>query len=326
MTPPVAAARIHEHGGPEVIRLESVALGEPGPGEARVRNGAIGLNFYDVYERTGLYPVTLPATLGSESAGVVEAVGEQVTEVKAGDRVAVTTGPGNYAEAMLAPADALVPLPSRIDETTSAAGLTKAMTVEYLLERCFHVRRGHTILFHAAAGGVGLIACQWAKALGARVIGTVSTAEKAELARRHGCDIAVVGADEDFVEAVRRETRGQGVPVVYDSIGRATFRRSLTCLARRGTLVSFGQSSGEPGAFRPLLLARHGSIYITRPNMGDYTATRRELLGAAERAFSMIESGKIRITVGQTFRLSETAAAHRALEERRTQGSSVILP
>ena len=322
----ITAARIHENGGPEVIRLEQVVLPDPGPGEAVVRNTAIAINFYDVYERIGLYATALPTTLGCESAGVVEAVGEGVDEVKVGDRVAVTAGPGNYAEAMVAKAASLVPLPQKIDDRTAAAAMTKAMTVEYLLERCFRVRRGQTILFHAAAGGVGLIACQWAKALGARVIGTVSTEEKAELARRHGCDVAVVAGRDDLVEVVKRETKGKGVPVVYDSIGKDTFHQSLDCLARRGTMVSFGQSSGEPEPFRPRLLAQHGSIYITRPGMGDYTATRQELLSSAGRVFAMLDNGKVTITVGQTFRLKDIADAHRALEGRKTVGSTVVLP
>ncbi len=325
MTATVAAVRLHEHGGPEVLRPGRVTLGEPGPGEARVRNAAIALNFYDVYERAGLYPLALPATPGSESAGSVEAVGEGVTDIDVGDRVAVLTGPGNYAEAMNAPADRLVRLPDGIDERTAAAAATKAMTVEFLLERCVPVRRGQTILFHAAAGGVGLIACQWARALGARVIGTVSTEAKADLARRNGCDLPLL-LDDDWVGRVREETGGEGVPAVYDSIGRTTFEKSLACLARRGALVSFGQSSGEPDPFRPLLLARMGSVFVTRPTMDDYAATRRELLASAGRAFSMIAKGKVTVTVGQTFRLAEAAEAHRALEGRRTAGSTVILP
>jgi NADPH:quinone reductase len=322
----VTAARIHQHGGPEVIALEQIALPDPGPGEARVRNTAIALNFYDIYERTGLYPIDLPATLGCESAGVVEAVGPQAGDIRVGDRVAVLSGPGNYAEAMIAPVASLVPLPDGIDEKTAAAAMTKAMTVEFLLERCFKVRRGQTILFHAAAGGVGLLACQWARALGVTTIGTVSTREKASLAAEAGCDLPVVTGEEDFVAVVERETKGKGVPVVYDSIGKDTFEGSLKCLARRGTMVSFGQSSGEPEPFRPRLLARHGSIYITRPGMGDYTTTRQELLSSAGRVFAMLESGKLSVTIGQSFALADIAEAHRALEGRATTGSTIILP
>jgi len=322
----IKAIRIHEHGGSEVLKLEDITLPDPGPGQARVRNTAIGLNFYDVYERKGLYPIELPTTPGTESAGVIEALGEGVTDLEVGDRVAVLTGPGNYAEAINVDAGQLVRLPPGIDDETAAACMTKAMTVEYLLERCFQVRRGQTILFHAAAGGVGLIACQWATTLGARVIGTVSTQAKADLARQNGCDVPVIMAQEDLVERVRQETGGKGVPVVYDSIGKDSFDASLDCLARRGTMVSFGQSSGQPDPFRPLLLAQKGSIYITRPGMWDYAAARGELLASAERVFSMIAAGKVKITIGQTFGLDETAAAHDALESRQTVGSTVILP
>jgi NADPH2:quinone reductase len=326
MTNTVTAARIHEHGGPEVFRLEQVSLPNPGKGQALVRNTAIALNFYDVYERTGLYPIELPATLGCESIGVVEAVGEDVHDIAVGNRVAVLGGPGNYAQAMIADAAQLVVLPEGLDDRIAAAAMTKAMTVEYLLERCFKVRRGQTILFHAAAGGVGLIACQWARALGARTIGTVSTAAKAELARENGCDVPLILGQDNLVERVREETNGAGVPVVYDSIGKDTFEDSMDCLARLGTLVSFGQSSGEPEPFRPRLLAQHGSAFITRPGMHDYTATRQELISCADRAMSMITSGKVRITIGQTFALADIADAHRALEGRKTVGSSVILP
>ncbi len=322
----ITAARIHEHDGPEVLKLEQVTLPDPGPGQALVRNTAIALNFYDVYERTGLYPIELPATLGSESVGAVEAVGADVKDIAVGQRVAVLGGPGNYAQAMIADAGQLVVLPEGIDDRVAAAAMTKAMTVEYLLERCFKVRRGQTILFHAAAGGVGLIACQWAKALGVRTIGTVSTSAKAELARKNGCDLPLILGEDDIVARVREETKGKGVPVVYDSIGKDTFEMSLDCLARLGTLVSFGQSSGEPEPFQPRVLAQHGSIFITRPGMHDYTATRQELVACAKRALSMITSAKVSITIGQTFPLSEIADAHRALEGRRTVGSTVILP
>jgi len=326
MSNTVTAVRVHHYGGPEVMQLEQVALGDPGPGQALVRNTAIALNFYDVYERTGLYPVDLPAPLGCESAGVVEAIGEDVHDIKVGDRVAVLAGPGNYAQAMIADAGQLVVLPEGMDDKVAAAAMTKAMTVEYLLERCFKVRRGQTILFHAAAGGVGLIACQWAQALGARIIGTVSTTVKAELARQNGCDVPLILGQDNLVERVMEETKGAGVPVVYDSIGKDTFEDSLDCLARLGMLVSFGQSSGEPPPFQPRLLAQHGSAFITRPGMHDYTATRQELVSSADRALSMITSGKIRITIGQTFRLADIVEAHEALERRRTVGSTVIIP
>lgn len=326
MSNTVTAARIHQYGGPEVMQLEQVTLGDPGPGQALVRNTAIALNFYDVSERSGLYPVDLPATLGCESAGVVEAIGEDVHDIKVGDRVAVMSGPGNYAQAMIADAGQLVVLPENIDDKVAAAAMTKAMTAEFLLERCFRVRRGQTILFHAAAGGVGLVACQWAQALGVRTIGTVSTSAKAELARQNGCDVPLILGQDNLVERVLEETKGAGVPVVYDSVGKDTFEDSLDCLARLGTLVSFGQSSGDPPPFPLRLLAQHGSAFITRPGLHDYTATRQELLSSADRALTMITSGKIKITIGQTFRLAEIVEAHQALEGRRTVGSTVIIP
>ena len=326
MSNTTTAVRVHQYGGPEMMVLEQVSLADPGPGQARVRNTAIALNFYDVYERTGQYPVDLPAPLGCESVGVVEAIGDDVHDIKVGDRVAVVGGPGNYAQAMIADAGQLVVLPEGIDDKVAAAAMIKAMTVEYLLERCFKVRRGQTILFHAAAGGVGLIACQWAQALGARTIGTVSTSAKAELAKQNGCDVPLVLGLDNVVERVMEETKGAGVPVVYDSVGKDTFEDSLDCLARLGTLVSFGQASGEPPPFQPHLLAQHGSAFITRPHMRDYTATRQELVSSADRALSMISSGKVKITIGQTYRLAEIVEAHQALEGRRTVGSTVIIP
>ncbi len=326
MNDTVRAVRMARCGGPEVLELATITLPPPGRGEVRVRNTAIALNFYDIYERSGLYPVSLPTTPGCESAGVVEAVGEGVQDLVEGDRVAVLTGPGNYAEAMNADAGQVVRLPDGMDDRVAAAAMTKAMTVEYLLERCVPVRRGQTVVFHAAAGGVGLIACQWARALGARVIGTVSSESKARLARMNGCRMPVVWGSDSLVDVVRAETKGKGVPVVYDSIGKDTFEASLDCLARRGSLVSFGQSSGEPDSFRMLLLAAKGSIFVTRPTMADYAATRLELVASAERVFAMVTSGKVKITIGQTFGLDDIAAAHEAMEGRRTAGSTVILP
>ena len=276
MTTITRAVRLARCGGPEVLELAETVLDPPGPGEVRVRNTAIALNFYDIYERSGLYPLDLPATPGSESAGVVEALGAGVQHLEVGDRVAVLTGPGNCAEAMNADASRVVRLPGDMEETVAAAMMTKAMTVEYLLERCHPVRRGQPIVFHAAAGGVGLIACQWARALGAQVIGTVSSDAKARLARMNGCQRPVIWGEETPEDVVAAETGGRGVPVVFDSIGRTTFESSLACLARCGTLVSFGQSSGEPDPFRMLLLAAKGSIFITRPVLDDYTATRLE--------------------------------------------------
>lgn len=326
MSATTRAVRLARCGGPEVLEFADVALDPPGAGEVRVRNTAIALNFYDIYERRGLYPVDLPVTPGSESAGVVEALGAGVGHLVEGDRVAVLTGPGNCAGAMNADASRVVRLPEEIDETVAAAMMTKAMTVECLLERCVPVRRGQTIVFHAAAGGVGLIACQWARALGARVIGTVSTDAKARLARMNGCHVPVIWGKDSLEDVVRAETGGEGVPVVFDSIGRTTFESSLACLARRGTLVSFGQSSGEPEPFRVLLLAARGSIFVTRPILDDYTATRLELEASARRVFDMVGTGKVKVTIGQTFELADIAKAHELMEERRTTGSTVLIP
>ena len=322
------AIRIHAHGGPEVLRWDEVALPAPGPGEALVRHTAVGVNFIDTYHRSGLYPVgPLPSGLGSEAGGVVEAVGAGVTEVVPGDRVAYAGGPpGSYAERRVMPAARLVPLPQTIDERTAAAALLKGMTVEYLVCRTYPVRSGETVLFHAAAGGVGLIACQWLKSVGATVIGTVSTDEKAELARAHGCDHTVVTAREDFVARVRELTRGRGVPVVYDSVGRDTFLRSLDCLAPRGLMVSFGNASGPPPALDPLLLAAKGSLFLTRPSLMAYTATREELLASAAALFGQVERGAVRVEVHHEWPLLEAAAAQRTLEERKTAGSSLLRP
>ena len=326
MSATTRAVRLTRCGGPEVLELADTVLDPPGAGEVRVRNTAIALNFYDIYERRGLYPIDLPVTPGSESAGVVEALGAGVQHLAVGDRVVVLSGPGNCAEAMNADASRVVRLPGGMDETVAAAMMTKAMTVEYLLERCVPVRRGQTVVFHAAAGGVGLIACQWARALGARVIGTVSSDAKARLARMNGCHVPVIWGQDTLEDVVRTETGGKGVPVVFDSIGRTSFETSLACLARRGTLVSFGQSSGEPEPFRMLLLAATGSIFMTRPTLDDYTATRLELEASARRVFDMVGTGKLKVTIGQTFDLADIAKAHELMEGRHTTGSTVLVP
>ncbi len=322
------AIRIHQTGGPEVLVWEDVEVGDPGPGEARVRHTAVGLNFIDCYFRSGTYPPpALPLVLGFEGAGVVEAVGEGVDVVKAGDRVAYATAPiGAYAEVRLVPADSLVALPADLGDADAAAVLLKGLTAHYLLRRTFEVQPGQTIVVHAAAGGVGLIACQWAKHLGATVIGTVGTAAKAELARAHGCDHAIVTAAESFVERVDEITAGAGVPVVYDSVGRDTFMGSLDCLAPLGTMVLFGQSSGVVEPLDPGLLAAKGSLYLTRPTLFTYTATREALAAAANELFAVVGSGAVKIEVKQTYALSEAAAAHADLEARRTTGSTVLLP
>jgi len=322
------AIRIHEHGGPEVLRWEPVEVGEPGPGEIRLRHTAAGLNYIDVYFRTGLYPVpSLPCILGKEGAGVVEAVGEGVTDLKPGDRVAYVNAPlGSYSEERLYPAEHAVPLPDSIDDRTAAAILLKGMTAQYLLHQTHQVRAGDTILLHAAAGGVGLLACQWAKYIGATVIGTVGSHEKAELARAHGCDFPIVYSEENFVERVHQITDGKGVPVVYDSVGRDTFMRSLDCLRSRGHMVSFGQSSG---AVEPLdigVLAQKGSLTLTRPSLFHYVGTREELLHCAGAVFDVVASGAVQIEIGQTFAMKDAAGAHRALENRETRGATVLLP
>jgi NADPH2:quinone reductase len=322
------AVTIAETGGPEVLAAEEVDLGPPGPGEARVRHSAVGLNMIDTYHRKGLYPLpSLPHGIGVEAAGVVEALGDGVEVVRVGDRVAYAGGaPGAYAEIRNVPADRLVPLPDGIAPEAAASALLKGMTVEYLVRRAFPVEPGMTVLFHAAAGGVGLIACQWLAHLGATVIGTVGSDKKAEIARAHGCHHPVVYTREDFAARVRELTDGRGVPVVYDSVGRSTFAKSLSCLARRGMLVGFGNASGAPAPFDPLELSRNGSLYLTRPTLFDYVATRADLLESAAALFDRILGGVVRLAVNQRFALRDAADAHRALEARTTTGSSLLIP
>ncbi|HQC71375.1 MAG TPA: quinone oxidoreductase [Candidatus Competibacteraceae bacterium] len=322
------AIRIHEYGGPEVLRWEEVAVGDPGPGELRIRHGAIGLNYIDVYHRTGLYPLpALPWTLGMEGAGRVEAVGPGVSEFKVGDRVAYASPPvGAYAEVRLMPADRVVALPDAIDERAAAAMLLQGMTAQYLLRRSYRVQAGDTILLHAAAGGVGLIASQWARHLGATVIGTVGSEAKATLARAHGCDHVIDYRRENIVERVREITGGAGVAVVYDSVGKDTFMDSLDCLRPLGMMVSFGNASGPVPAFEPGLLAAKGSLFFTRPSLMHYTARRADLLASAAELFAVVTGGAVKIEVNQTYPLAETAQAHRDLEARQTTGSTVLLP
>lgn len=319
------AIRIHRHGGPEVLVWEDVPVPAPGPGEALVRQRAIGLNFIDVYQRTGLYPVALPAVLGQEGAGVVEAVGPGVTEVAVGERVAYGGIPGAYAEVRTLPAERLVKPPDGITDELAAAIMLKGMTAEFLLRRCHRVSSGETIVFHAAAGGVGQIACQWAKALGATVIGTVGSAAKVDVARRHGCDHVVL-TTEDVAARVRSLTGGTGAAVVYDSVGRDTFEASLDCLRPRGLLVSFGNASGPVPPFAPLVLTTKGSLFLTRPSLAHYIATRAELVASAGALFDAVLAGKIRVEIGQRYPLAEAARAHAGLEGRRTTGPSVLLP
>jgi NADPH2:quinone reductase len=321
------AIRVHHTGGPEVLTWEDVALGEPGPGEARVRHAAVGLNFVEVYYRTGLYKApSLPFIPGSEAAGVVEAVGPGVSDVRPGMRVAYGSAPmGSYAEARLVPADRLVPIPESVDDRTAAAMMLKGMTAWYLLRRTVTVREGDTILLHAAAGGVGLIASQWARALGATVIGTVGSDAKAELARAHGCHHVIVYTREDFVARVREITGGAGVRVAYDSVGQATFGGSLECLRPLGMLALFGQSSGPVKSFDPALLAK-ASYFLTRPSLFHYVAAREDLLTAARELFEVVQSGKVKVDVRQTYPLRDAGRAHADLEARKTTGSSVLLP
>ena len=318
------AIRIHETGGPEVLKWEEVEVREPGPGEVLLRQHAAGLNFIDVYHRTGLYPQALPFVPGVEGAGVVEAVGEGVTSVKAGDRVAYAGPIGGYAEQRLIAADRLAPVPDGIELELAAAMMLQGMTARMLLRSIGQVKAGDTILIHAAAGGVGLLVCQWASALGATVIGTVSTDEKAELARAHGCHHPIVYTREDFVAAVARITDGAKCRLVYDSVGRDTFMGSLDCLKSRGMLVSFGQSSGPVDPFPVGLLAQKGSLFLTRPTLFDYTADAAELRESAGELFEMILSGKLRPEIKQRFALKDAAEAHRALEARKTIGSTVL--
>ena len=324
----VGMIRVHETGGPEVLRFEQVDLDAPGPGQVRLRQTCVGLNYIDVYFRTGLYPVPgLPFTPGLEAAGVVEAVGDGVTELAVGQRVAYAAPPvGAYAESRLMAADRLVAIPDGISDEQAAAMMLKGMTAFYLLRRTFRVERGQTILFHAAAGGVGLIACQWAKHLGATVIGTVGSDAKAELAKAHGCDHPIRYDQEDLVARVRELTGGKGVPVVYDSVGQATFDKSLDCLAPLGMLVSFGQSSGKVAPFDVGVMSAKGSLFLTRPTLMTYTASRADLVQVADELFDVVASGAVRIEINQRFPLREAADAHRALEGRRTTGSTVLLP
>jgi NADPH2:quinone reductase len=321
------AIRIFKTGGPEVMEYVDVEVGEPGPGEARVRHHACGLNYIDVYFRTGLYPQQLPAGLGMEGAGVVEAVGEGVSHVKPGDRVAYAARPpGAYAEARVMPAAVLVKLPDNIDFETGAAMMLQGLTVQYLFRRTFPLKGGETILFHAAAGGVGLIACQWARALGVNLIGTVGSDQKGELAKQHGATHVINYNKEDFVARVKEITGGRGVPVVYDSIGADTFTGSLDCLSPLGTMVSFGSASGPVPPFSLNELASRGSLFITRPTLFTYSAKREDLEAMAADLFDVVGSGKVKIEINQRYALKDAAQAHIDLEGRKTTGSTILLP
>lgn len=321
------AIRFERTGGPEVLQWVEVEVPPPAAGEVRIRHQAVGLNFIDTYHRSGLYPLPLPSGIGQEAAGVIEAVGEGVTEFASGDRVAYVGGAlGAYSEIRNVVASSLVKLPDALSFEQGAAMMMQGLTAQYLLRRTYRVQPGDTILIHAAAGGVGLIVCQWAKALGATVIGTVSSEAKAELARANGCDHAIVTPVDSVSARVREITGGEGVPVVYDSIGKDTFMDSLACLRPLGTMVTFGNASGPVPPFDPGLLARMGSLFLTRPTLFHYIARREDLLAMAAELFAVVASGQVRLSINQRFPLKEAATAHRELEARRTTGSSVLLP
>jgi NADPH2:quinone reductase len=322
----VKAIRFSQTGGPEVLSYEDVEVGAPGAGEARVRHNVIGLNFIDTYQRSGMYPLPLPSGLGMEAAGVVEAVGSGVTHVEAGDRVAYGGGPpGSYSGVRLIPAEKLVKVPAGVSDDQAAAMMLKGLTVQYLIRRVYRVEKGETVLFHAAAGGVGTIACQWLKALGATVIGTVGSDEKARIAQAHGCDHTIVYTRENFAERVMEITGGRGVPVVYDSVGKDTFTGSLASLQPRGLVAVFGNGSGPVTGVDINVLAK-GSYYVTRPTLMTYTALRSDLEAGAKELFDIVKSGKVKIEINQRYALADAAQAHRDLEGRKTTGSTVFMP
>jgi len=320
------AIRFHNTGGPEVLQLDEVRVGEPGPGQARVRHTAIGVNFVDTYQRSGLYPMQLPQVAGNEGAGVVEAVGANVTDLKKGDRVAYTGLPGSYCEARVVPADRLVKIPEGITDEQAASMMLKGMTVHYLIHSTYPVKRGETVLWHAAAGGVGLIACQWLKTLGVTVIGTVGSEEKAKLARDHGADHVINYSKENFVERSSTITGGKKLPVVYDAVGKATWDGSLDCLRPRGLMVSFGNASGPVPPVNLGILSTKGSLYVTRPTLATYIASRADLLERAASLFGVVKAGKVKIETTGRYKLAEAQRAHRDLESRKTTGSIILLP
>jgi NADPH2:quinone reductase len=320
------AMRVHKHGGPEVLTLEEIPVPEPKAGEARVKIEAIGVNYIDVYQRTGLYPLQTPFTLGTEGAGIVDAVGPNVTEVKKGERVGYAMIPGSYAEYAIVPAARLVPIPPNIDARSAAALMLQGMTAHYLTHSTYPLKKGETALLHAAAGGVGLLLIQIVKQLGATVIGTVSTEAKAKLAKEMGADHLILYTQSDFLAEVKKLTDGHGVNVVYDSVGQTTFDKSLDCLRPRGYLVLFGQSSGPVPPFDPGKLAAKGSLFLTRPSLAHYTLDRAELLQRANDLFSWTASGKLKLRMEKTFRMAEAAEAHRQLEGRKTTGKVILLP
>jgi NADPH2:quinone reductase len=320
------AVRYHKQGGPEVLQLDDVQVGEPGQGQVRIRHTAIGVNFVDTYQRSGLYPMQLPAVAGNEGAGVVEAVGAGVTDLKAGDRICYTGLPGSYCEQRLVPADRMVKLPQGITEEQAASMLLKGLTVHYLIFSTYAVKKGDTVLWHAAAGGVGLIACQWLKALGVTTIGTAGSPEKMALAKSHGADHVINNSTENFVEKDKAITGGKGVPVVYDSVGKTTWEGSLDCLRPRGLMVTFGNASGPVAPVNLGILASKGSLYVTRPTLATYIAARADLVERSNALFEVVKSGKVKIETTAKYKLADAGQAHRDLESRKTTGSVILVP
>jgi len=320
------AVRFHKAGGPEVLTVDDVPVGDPGAGQVRIKHTAIGVNFIDTYQRSGMYPMQMPAIAGNEGAGVVEAVGSGVTGLKAGDRIAYTGLPGSYCESRVVPADRMVKLPAGIPDEQAACIMLKGMTVQYLLRRTYAVKKGDTVLFHAAAGGVGLLACQWMKALGATSIGTVGSDEKAALAKAAGCTHTIVYSRDNFVEKVKEITGGKGVPVVYDSVGKTTWEGSLDCLQPRGLLVLFGNASGPVPPMNLGILAQKGSLYVTRPTLVTYIASRADLEATSSELFDMITSGKVKVQITGRYKLDDAAKAHADLEGRKTTGQIILVP
>jgi NADPH2:quinone reductase len=320
------AIRFHKQGGPEVLQVDDCAPGDPGPGQVRIRHTAIGVNFVDTYQRSGLYPMQLPAIAGNEGAGVVEALGKGVKDLKVGDRVAYTGLPGSYCEARVVPADRMVKIPKGISDEQAASMMLKGLTVHYLIHSTYKVKKGDTVLWHAAAGGVGTIACQWLKKLGAITIGTVGSPEKAQLAKAHGCKHVVNYSTENFVEKVKEITKGKKVPVVYDSVGKTTWEGSLDCLQPRGLMVSFGNASGPVPPVNLGILSSKGSLYVTRPTLGTYIAARADLVKRSNDLFNVVKSGKVKIETTGRYKLEDAAQAHRDLEGRKTTGSVVLIP
>ena len=320
------AIRYHKQGGPEVLQIEEIQVGDPGAGQVRIRHTAMGVNFVDTYQRSGLYPMQLPQVAGNEGAGVVEAVGAGVTELKAGDRIAYTGLPGSYCEARIVPADRMVKLPQGISEEQAASMMLKGLTVHYLIHTTYPVKKGETVLWHAAAGGVGLIACQWLKALGVSTIGTAGSDDKAALAKAHGAEHVVNYSRENFVERVKAITGGKGVPVVYDSVGKTTWEGTLDCLRPRGMIVSFGNASGAVPPVNLGILASKGSLYVTRPTLATHIASRADLVERSNSLFEVVKSGKVKIETTARYKLADAQQAHRDLESRKTTGSVILVP